>query len=77
MNVLEKELQKVAPGVKLVLGCNVKNSRDELLLQRYSKEWEDYVDVIDVIEIDKGDRLRAVPVPVPSSVVPSKEVTML
>ena len=34
------------------------------LLQRYSKEWCDFVDVLDIIEIDDGDHLKVVPLPV-------------
>ena len=33
------------------------------LLQRYSTEWQEFVDVIDVIEIDNRDHLKAVPIP--------------
>lgn len=33
------------------------------LLQRYSTEWQEFVDVIDVIEIDNKDYLKAVPIP--------------
>ena len=32
------------------------------LLQRFSSEWNEYVDVIDAIEIDTKDKLRAVPI---------------
>ena len=38
------------------------------LLQRYSKEWNEFVDVIDVLEIDDKDHLKAVPIPAMSPI---------
>lgn len=72
--ILETELKKVDQEIKIVLGYGSQSSSclGEHLLQRYSKEWQEFVDVIDVIEIDRGDHLRVVPVP-KSSAVPSKE----
>ena len=33
------------------------------MLQRYSTEWQEFVDVIDTIEIDDKDHLKAGPLP--------------
>lgn len=33
------------------------------LLQRYSTIWNEYIDVIDPMEIDDGDRVKVVPFP--------------
>lgn len=38
-------------------------SEKPYLLQRYSKEWQQFVDVIDTIEIDDKDHLMVVPLP--------------
>lgn len=63
---LEGELKKLDPDVKLVIDSKSqyqKKSECErpLFLQRFSSEWKQYVDVINVIEIKSGDRLKAVP----------------
>lgn len=78
LTVLEEQLKKTDRDIKLVLDCGAPNSPrgPEYLLQRYSREWKDFVDVIDVIEIGDGDHLRVVPVPkLLSSPSSSKEVS--
>lgn len=63
---LDGELKKIDPDVKLVIAIKSqyeKKSKSEktLFLQRFSSEWKQFVDVIDVIELESGDRLKAVP----------------
>ena len=38
------------------------------LLQRYSMEWQEFVDVVDAIEIGNKDHLKAVPIPAMSPI---------
>ena len=60
-SVLEQELKKVAGhGAKLVLDVGEVNQPQSYLLQRYSTQWMEFVDVISPIEITSGDKLRAV-----------------
>ena len=61
-DLLEKELQKVEPNIKLVINKQglSSNSKEKLIfLQRLSSQWGQYVDVDDVEEIENGDRLKA------------------
>lgn len=65
---LEEELKKVNPAIKLVF--DRKNpgeikSEKPVFLQRFSSEWQQFVDVIDVIEIANNDRLKALPIKCP------------
>ena len=61
-SVLELELKKVAGDcAKLVLDVDDVNQPHTYLLQRYSTQWMEYIDVISPIEIASGDKLRAVP----------------
>ena len=61
----ERELRKLDPGINLVIGIKsqqkAKPEHKVLFLQRFSKEWKQFVDVIDVIELESGDRLKSVP----------------
>ena len=62
-----KEVQKVVGDqVNLVLDVAEKmpDSGARYLLQRYSTEWHDYMDVVDAISIDTKERLRAIYLPV-------------
>ena len=49
----------------MVFICRCEHSaRDGVhLLQRYSKEWSQFADVTDIIEIESGDHLKVVPIP--------------
>ena len=49
----------------MVFVCRCEHSaRDGVhLLQRYSKEWSQFVDVQDIVEIESGDHLKVVPIP--------------
>ena len=63
---LEEEIKKLDKHVKLVVDVDQYTAEDNAfpcLIQRYSTEWKDFVDVIDAIEIDSGDRLRVIPMP--------------
>lgn len=62
-SVLEQELKKVVgDGAKLVLdvGESVDHPR-RYLLQRYSTQWTDFIDVVSPIAIASGDKLQAIP----------------
>ena len=65
-SLLEEEVQKiVGANVELVFDvaeyqCTTAKAKG-YLLQRFSSEWNEYVDVIDAIEIGTKDKLRAVP----------------
>ena len=60
-SVLEQELKKVAGNcAKLVLDVGEVNQPPSYLLQWYSTQWMEFVDVISPIEIADGDKLRAV-----------------
>lgn len=66
-SLLEEEVQKIV-GAEVKLIFDVAEYRRAAravtkgyLLQRFSSEWNEYVDVIDAIEIDTKDKLRAVP----------------
>lgn len=73
-SVLEKELKKiVGEDAKLVLDVGDRSENKSYLLQRYSSQWMDYVDVISPIEIATGDKVRAVPL-APRKVVASNSV---
>ena len=60
LDVLEQELKKLNGTIKLVLehDPDINYSR-QFLLQRYSSEWREFVDVVDIIEVDNGDHLKA------------------
>ena len=36
---------------------------DYYLLQKYSQQWSEFIDVTDINEIEDGDHLKVVPVP--------------
>ena len=62
-SILERELKKiVGDNAKLVLDITEHTSTTIscYLLQRYSFEWKDYVDVVDPIEVLTRDKLRVV-----------------
>lgn len=66
-SLLEDEVQKIV-GAEVNLIFDVAEYRHAAravtkgyLLQRFSSEWNEYVDVIDAIEIDTKDKLRALP----------------
>lgn len=61
------------PDVKLVVDIKSKyerktSSEKPVFLQRFSSQWNQFVDVIDAIEVESGDRLKAVPLKWPCSV---------
>ncbi len=63
---LQRELMKLDSDIKLVIDIKSQyekktKSEKPVFLQRFSSEWKQFVDVIDVIEIESGDRLKAVP----------------
>ena len=65
-SLLEKEVQKICgrSDVELVFDvaeCSRREITKGYLLQRFSSEWNEYVDVINPIEIGTKDKLRAVP----------------
>ena len=79
---LETELKKIDPDVKLVLGCKNQHKKESesekpVFMQRYSSEWQQYVDVIDVIEIDCGDKLKAVSFNWPTNTIVSLLTTCM
>ena len=66
-SLLEDEVQKIV-GAEANLVFDVAEYRHAsravtkgYLLQRFSSEWNEYVDVINAFEIDTNDKLRAVP----------------
>ena len=60
-SILERELKKiVGDSAKLVLDITQHTSTTGYLLQRYSIEWKDYVDVVDPNDILTRDKLRVV-----------------
>ena len=72
IDLCEVELKKVAQNENVRLITDIqgysKSATDErpFLLQRYSTEWREFVDVIHAIEIDDKDHLKVVPLPGPS-----------
>ena len=65
-SILEEVQKIVGAGVKLIFDVAEYRRAARIvtkayLLQRFSSEWNEYVDVIDAIEIDTKDKLRAVP----------------
>ena len=66
-SILEKEVQKIVGAeVKLIFDVSeyrraARTVSKAYLLQRFSSEWNEFVDVIDAIEVDTKDRLKAVP----------------
>ena len=64
---LQRELRKLDSKVKLVVRGqpDVSSFEKPVFLQRFSSEWNQYVDVTDVIEIATKDRLKAVPYKLP------------
>lgn len=68
-DILEERLRRIDDQIRLVVDyrCQEEATTGEnrlYLLQRWSKEWSEFIDVIDMIEIDNGDHLKVVPVPV-------------
>lgn len=78
-SLLEEEVKKiVGGGIKLIFDVAEYSSQSTskavtkpFLLQRFSSEWQEYVDVISAVEIGTKDKLRAVPMQTRSQ---SKEV---
>ena len=66
---IEKELRKLDPSIKLVFDphgkSDLKGCERPVFLQRYSPEWKQFVDVVNVREIENKDRLKAVPIKLP------------
>ena len=66
---LEEHLKKINGKIQLVIdyGAQSSESRGDpeatYILQRFSKVWGEFIDVIHLIEIDNGDHLKAVPLP--------------
>lgn len=61
---LEAELQKLNKNIYLpLIGCNDAPDAKPFILQRWSTEWQEYVDLQSALEIYTGDKLLAVPQP--------------
>lgn len=59
------EVKKIDSSVIIVKSLDDFNEGDgkPVLLQRYSTLWNEYIDVLDPMEVDDGDRLRIIPFP--------------
>ena len=69
IQLCEAELQSLVgkeSGLVTDIGHYRKSAGEKL--QRYSTEWQEFVDVIDTIEIDDKDHLKAGPLPLASPV---------
>ena len=55
------EAKEGCRSAKLVLDVSEVDQQHSYLLQRYSTQWMEFVDVISPIKIASGDKLRAVP----------------
>ena len=71
LETLEGHLKRIYGSIRLVIDYGAQSSSSEsqraeatYILQRFSREWGEFVDVIDLVEIDNGDHLKAVPLPV-------------
>ena len=60
---IQDELQKIDRKIHLPLIGNIPDDAKPYILQRWSTEWHEYVDVLSAIEIGDGDKLLAVPQP--------------
>ena len=70
LDTLEGHLKRIDSNIRLVIDYAAQSSSSEsqragatYILQRFSREWGEFVDVIDLVEIDSGDHLKAVPLP--------------
>ena len=75
IQLCQAQLQSLVCSEKVRLVTDVEHyhasqsdSEKAYLLQRYSTEWQEFVDVLDVIEIDNKDHLKAVPIPIMSPI---------
>ena len=73
IKLCEEEMRVIARDKNVRLVIDLKDyhkaeGEKPYLLQRFSTEWDMFVDVIDVIEIDDRDHLKAVPLPAASPV---------
>lgn len=70
LDTLEGHLKRIDGNIRLVIDYGAQSSSSEsqragatYILQRFSREWGEFVDVLDLVEIDNGDHLKAVPLP--------------
>ena len=69
VKILEEHLKRIDNKIRLVIdyGAQAQQSGGDdehtYILQRFSKEWGEFVDVIDTADIEKGDHLKVVPLP--------------
>ena len=76
IHLCQAQLQSLVGSEKVRLVTDVENyhasqsgdPEKAYLLQRYSTEWQEFIDVLDVIEVDDKDHLKAVPIPAMSPI---------
>ena len=80
LDILEGHLKRIDGNIQLVIDYGAQSSSNEsqragatYILQRFSREWGEFVDVIHLVEIDNGDHLKAVPLPQPVTLKDSHE----
>ena len=66
VKILEEHLKRIDNKIRLVIDYGAQTGGDDehtYILQRFSKECGEFVDVIDTADIEKGDHLKVVPLP--------------
>ena len=85
LDTLEGHLKRIDSNIRLVIDYGAQSSRNAsesqragtiYILQRFSREWREFVNVIHLVEIGNGDLLKAVPLPRSVSLKDSHEKSM-
>ena len=83
LDILGDHLKRIDSNIRLVIDYGARRSSSSEsqrggathILQRLSGQWGQFVDVIHLVEIGKGDHLKAVPFPQAVAVKDAREKT--